>query len=113
MLIYWLLILAGLVVLIGGAEALVRGAGGIALIAKISPSVVALTVVAAGTSMPEMVVSAGAALGGNPGLALGEQRGVKSVEYRTGSGNHRNYPAVAYRAEHNEVRMARDDAGDT
>ena len=75
MLIHWLYILAGLAVLIGGAEALVRGAGGIALIAKISPSVVALTVVAAGTSMPELVVSAGAALGGNPGLALGNSVG--------------------------------------
>ncbi len=69
--VYWLLIFAGLALLIGGAESLVRGAGGIALAARISPSVVALTVVAAGTSMPELVVSARSALGGNSGLALG------------------------------------------
>jgi cation:H+ antiporter len=75
MLINWLLIGAGLIILIGGAEALVRGAGGIALMAKISPSVVALTVVAAGTSMPELVVSAQSALGGSPGLALGNAVG--------------------------------------
>jgi cation:H+ antiporter len=71
MLIFWLFILTGLTVLILGAEALVRGAGGIAQAAKISPSVIALTVVAAGTSMPELVVSARSALGGSPGLALG------------------------------------------
>lgn len=75
MLINWLLILGGLTILIVGAEALVRGAGGIALMAKISPSVVALTVVAAGTSMPELVVSTQSALGGNPGLALGNAVG--------------------------------------
>lgn len=71
MFIQWLFILAGLAVLIAGAEALVRGAGGIALMAKISPSVVALTVVAVGTSMPELVVSSQSALAGSPGLALG------------------------------------------
>ncbi|MDC7221228.1 MAG: calcium/sodium antiporter [Spirochaetales bacterium] len=75
MLINWLLILAGLAILIAGAEALVRGAGGLALAANISPSVVALTVVAAGTSMPELVVSAQSALGGNPGLAMGNAVG--------------------------------------
>ncbi|MDC7224817.1 MAG: calcium/sodium antiporter [Spirochaetales bacterium] len=75
MLINWFLIAAGLIVLIGGAEALVRGAGGLAMAAKISPSVVALTVVAAGTSMPELVVSAQSAVGGNPGLAMGNAVG--------------------------------------
>jgi cation:H+ antiporter len=75
MLVNSLFILGGLLVLIVGAEALVRGAGGIALMAKISPSVVALTVVAAGTSMPEMVVSAQAALAGSPGLSLGNALG--------------------------------------
>ena len=75
MFINWLFIFGGLAILIGGAEALVRGAGGIALMAKISPSVVALTVVAAGTSMPELVVSSQAALGGSPGLALGNAVG--------------------------------------
>ncbi len=70
-----LFILIGLSALIAGAEALVRGAGGIALMAHITPSVAALTVVAAGTSMPELVVSLQAALGGNPGLSLGNAVG--------------------------------------
>lgn len=71
MIINWLFIIVGLVALIAGAEALVRGASGIALLAKLSPAVVGLTVVAAGTSMPELMVSAKASLSGNPGLAIG------------------------------------------
>lgn len=67
----WLLVLGGLTLLIGGGEALVRGASGIALLARVTPAVVGLTIVAAGTSMPEMVVSVQAALGGNPGLSMG------------------------------------------
>ena len=64
-------ILLGLVLLTAGGEALVRGASGIALVAKVAPAVVGLTIVAAGTSMPELVVSVQAALAGSPGLAVG------------------------------------------
>ncbi len=71
MLINWLLILIGLTALIAGAEALVRGASGIALLARMSPAVIGLTIVAAGTSMPELMVSVKASLSGNPGLAIG------------------------------------------
>ena len=71
MLINWLLIIIGLTALVTGAEALVRGASGIALLAKMSPAVVGLTIVAAGTSMPELMVSVKASLSGNPGLAIG------------------------------------------
>lgn len=66
-----LLILAGFALLVGGGEALVRGASGIALLARMTPAVVGLTIVAAGTSMPELVVSVQAALEGSPGLAVG------------------------------------------
>jgi cation:H+ antiporter len=66
-----LLVLVGLLLLVSGGEALVRGASGIALIARITPSVVGLTVVAAGTSMPELVVSTRSAWAGSPGLAMG------------------------------------------
>ena len=66
-----LFVVAGLVLLVGGGEALVRGASGIALFAKVTPSVVGLTIVAAGTSMPEMVVSLQSAIEGNPGIAVG------------------------------------------
>ena len=67
----WLLVLLGFMLLVAGGEALVRGASGIALAAKVSPAVVGLTIVAAGTSMPELVVSVQSALGGNVGIALG------------------------------------------
>lgn len=62
---------AGLTLLVLGAELLVRGASKIALMAKISPLAVGLTVVAYGTSAPEMAVSVKAALAGQPDLAVG------------------------------------------
>ena len=57
--------------LVAGGEALVRGASGIAFLAKIPPAVVGLTIVAAGTSMPELVVSIQSAMEGSPGIAIG------------------------------------------
>lgn len=71
MVLDWILVALGLALLVGGGEALVRGACGIALLARVTPAVVGLTIVAAGTSMPELVVSTQAALEGSPGLALG------------------------------------------
>lgn len=65
------LVLVGLVLLLLGGEALVRGACGIALLGRIAPAVVGLTVVAAGTSMPELVVSVVASLAGSPGISVG------------------------------------------
>jgi cation:H+ antiporter len=66
-----LLFIAGLVALVLGAEALVRGASKLALSAGISPLVVGLTVVAFGTSAPEVAVSVGAALKGQADVAVG------------------------------------------
>ncbi|VXB43976.1 putative antiporter CaxA [Luteimonas sp. 9C] len=66
-----LLFVAGLVALVGGAELLVRGASRLALAFGISPLVVGLTIVAFGTSAPEMAISAGAVLGGQTDLAVG------------------------------------------
>jgi cation:H+ antiporter len=65
------LILGGLLLLAGGGEALVRGATAIARRAGVSPAVIGLTIVAAGTSLPELVVSVLAALGGEPEIAVG------------------------------------------
>lgn len=62
---------AGIVLLIVGAEALVRGASKLALAAGISPLVVGLTVVAFGTSSPEAAVSVRATLSGSSDLAVG------------------------------------------
>jgi cation:H+ antiporter len=67
----FLLIAAGLAALVVGAEALVRGASKLALSFGISPLVVGLTVVALGTSSPEVAVTADAVLDGKGDLALG------------------------------------------
>ncbi|MDZ4214523.1 MAG: calcium/sodium antiporter [Rhodocyclaceae bacterium] len=61
----------GLVALTAGAELMVRGASRLALTFGISPLVVGLTIVAFGTSAPEMAVSAGAALNGSGDIAVG------------------------------------------
>ncbi len=67
----WIKIGGGLAVLIGGGELLVRGASALAAALRVSPLVVGLTVVAFGTSAPELAVSIQAALAGSPDLALG------------------------------------------
>ncbi len=61
----------GLLVLVVGAELLVRGASRLAVSAGISPLVVGLTVVAFGTSSPELAVSVQSAYAGRVDLALG------------------------------------------
>ncbi|MCB1941639.1 MAG: sodium:calcium antiporter, partial [Candidatus Accumulibacter sp.] len=61
----------GLIALIGGAELLVRGASRLALSFGISPLVVGLTVVAFGTSSPELAVSVQSAWSGRVDIALG------------------------------------------
>src|SRR5690606_26599231 len=65
------LVLLGLLLLAGGGEALVRGATAIARLAGVTPAVIGLTVVAMGTSLPELVVSVLAALDGQPDIAIG------------------------------------------
>lgn len=66
-----LLLAASLGLLYAGATALVRGGAALALRLRISALVVGLTIVAYGTSMPELLVSARAALAGQGDLALG------------------------------------------
>jgi cation:H+ antiporter len=66
-----LLFILGLVFLVVGAESLVKGASRLADAVGISPLVIGLTVVAFGTSAPEMAVSAMASLDGQPDLAMG------------------------------------------
>lgn len=64
-------ILGGLLLLVGGGELLVRGASALATRMGISPLVVGLTVVSVATSAPELAVTTGAVLGGQPDLAVG------------------------------------------
>jgi cation:H+ antiporter len=61
----------GIVILIAGAEVLVRGASRLAAGLGISPLVIGLTVVAFGTSSPELAVSVQSAVAGETGLAMG------------------------------------------
>ena len=65
------LFIVGIGLLVVGAEALVRGASRLAVSAGISPLVVGLTVVAFGTSAPELAVSVSAALNDNADIAIG------------------------------------------
>ena len=66
-----LLLVGGLALLIAGAEALVRGASKVAAALSIPPLVIGLTVVAFGTSSPELAVSVQSALSGGGDIALG------------------------------------------
>lgn len=67
----WLWILIGLVVLMIGAELLVRGSSWLAEAMGVRHMIVGLTVVAVGTSAPELVVALIAAVDDEPGLPLG------------------------------------------
>ena len=75
--IHWaaLAFLGGLVLLVGGGNLLVTGAIDIARLFNISETVIGLTIVAIGTSLPELAASVAAALRGKPGLALGNVLG--------------------------------------
>lgn len=67
----YLTITIGLILLAGGADALVRGSVAIARLLGLSPLLIGLTLVGFGTSTPELVTSVTAALGGSAGIAVG------------------------------------------
>ena len=71
MLLSLLLLVVGLGLLVTGAEALVRGASALARRLGVSPIVIGLTVVAFGTSTPELAVNVQAALAGSTGVSFG------------------------------------------
>lgn len=64
-------LIAGLILLVAGAEALVRGAARLAARFGIPPLIIGLTVVAFGTSAPEMAVSVQSASNGQGDIAVG------------------------------------------
>lgn len=70
-----LLFAIGLIALTLGADWLVTGAARVASQRGVSPLMVGLTIVAFGTSAPELVVSSAAALRGESGLAIGNIMG--------------------------------------
>lgn len=67
----YLMVAVGLIILLVGGDVLVRGAVSLSQRLGISPLVIGLTVVALGTSAPELVVCVNAALEGVPELAIG------------------------------------------
>ena len=71
MLLQVFLLLAGLALVVFGADYLVEGASGIARRFGLSEFVIGLTIVGMGTSAPEMVVSFLGAVQGNSGISLG------------------------------------------
>ncbi|MBB3713114.1 cation:H+ antiporter [Limimaricola variabilis] len=75
----WLMVAAGLVLLLLAGDALVKGAVNLALRLGIPALIVSLTVVAFGTSAPELLVSVDAILKGTPGIALGNVVGSNTA----------------------------------
>lgn len=75
MLIAIIQLVGGFVLLVWGADRLIAGASALARNVGISPLIIGLTIVAIGTSAPELVVSAVAAYRGNPELAVGNAIG--------------------------------------
>lgn len=70
-LISFVLLVVGFVLLIKGADVFVDGASEFARKQKIPPVIIGLTIVAMGTSLPELAVSVSAAISGNNGIAAG------------------------------------------
>lgn len=73
------LLIIGFVALIFGANWLVNGATSIGVKAKLSPLIIGLTIVAFGTSLPEMVVNIFSCIQGSPGLAIGNIIGSNTM----------------------------------
>lgn len=71
--------LIGLVVVVAGAEVLLRSATAVAAMLRISPIVIGLTIVSVGTSTPELAVGITAATQGKGGLAVGNIAGTNTV----------------------------------
>ena len=67
----WLLVLVGFILLMAGGEIIVQGAVVIAGRMRVPPLLVGFTIVAIGTSLPELAVSLEAVAGGQPDLAVG------------------------------------------
>lgn len=65
------LIVLGLILLLAAGDLLVRGAVGLAAALSVPTLIISLTIVAFGTSAPELVVTVQAVLSGNDGIALG------------------------------------------
>ena len=93
----------GFVYLLMGGELLVRGALGLARETKIPPVVVGMTVVAMGTSAPELLVSTFSALSGYPGIASGNVVGSNIANVLLVIG----VPVLIYPIATNQIGLAK------
>ncbi len=75
----WLMAALGLVILLFAGDALVKGAVNLALRIGIPALIVSLTIVAFGTSAPELLISIQAAMSGVPGIAMGNVVGSNTA----------------------------------
>ena len=75
----WILSTLGLVILLLAGDALVKGAVNLSLRVGIPALIVSLTIVAFGTSAPELLISINAVLDNKPGLALGNVVGSNTA----------------------------------
>jgi cation:H+ antiporter len=87
----FILLLAGFIILGLAGEALLRGAVTLANALRVSPLVIGLTIIAFGTSVPELTVSINAVLDGQPDISIGNVVGsnianILLVFGRDGSG---------------------------
>lgn len=75
----WALLALGLVILLLAGDALVKGAVNLSLRLGVPALIVSLTIVAFGTSAPELLISISAVLDGVPGIALGNVVGSNTA----------------------------------
>ena len=66
-----ILLIVGFIALIVGANWLVDGATSVGIRAKLSPLIIGLTIVAFGTSLPELIINVFSCIKGSSGLAIG------------------------------------------
>jgi len=97
-------LVVGLVLLSGGADYLIRGAVAVARRFHISPLVIGLTIVALGTSLPELVVCVRAAMAGAAGISVGNVVGsnIANILFILGAG------ALVFPISANRTHFLRD-----
>ncbi len=81
-----ILVIAGLLLLVKGADHLIEGAADIARWMKVSPILVGLTIVAFGTSLPEFIISVFAAITNNTDISIGTIVGSNIANITLGIG---------------------------
>ncbi len=75
MVVTFILFIAGILLLVKGADLFVGGGSGLAIRHRISPALIGSTIIAFGTSLPELFVSTSAAVKGNTDIAVGNVLG--------------------------------------